>query len=197
MQKTVAILLASILVMLATTFCVSARNLTAEEKDLIELIKQNTDLLGEEEKNSDTLIAEAENYLCARPNPLTAEQIAQIKNEISAARAKVDAEKAANSQNGGSGASSGAASNQLSTATKKEVLEHIDAAAQAVGCKTEVDAKGTLIIKDASTGEVVVKNNTNLVKVTGFGFERMAVLGLCALTVLCACFYVSKKSSLF
>ncbi len=191
MKKAIAILLAMILVVATASFCVSARNLTAEEKDLIELIKQNTDLLGEEEKNSATLIAEAENYLCSRPDPLTPEQIAQIKGEISAARAKVDAEKAANSQG-----SSENASNQMSTETKKEVLNHIENAAQSVGCKTVVDAKGTLIIKDAKTGEVVVTNNTNLVKVTGFGFERAAVLGLCALTVLCACFAVSKKGNL-
>lgn len=182
MKKLMALVLAVVLVVAVLPMCVSARTLTAEEKALFDALKEHIAVKDGEFVLPADVIAQGENYVASLQNPLTANQIAKIEAEVKAAKAEV--------KKAGTGVASA-----WSKETKAAVLANIDNAAQAINCSAVVNAKGDIEVKDAA-GAVIVAND-ELVKTTGFGAESLVIAGVCILSALCACAFVSKKVRLF
>ncbi|MBR3836869.1 MAG: hypothetical protein IKJ74_01875 [Clostridia bacterium] len=182
MKKLMALVLAVMLVVAVLPMCVSARTLTAEEKALFDTLKEHVAVKDGEFVIPADVIAQGENYVASLQNPLTPDQISKIKAEVQAAQAEV---KKANT---------GVVSN-WSESTRNAILNHIDNAAEAINCNATANAKGGIDVKDA-TGATIVTND-KLIKTTGFGAESVAIAGICILSALCACAFVSKKVRLF
>ncbi|MBR7165957.1 MAG: hypothetical protein IKD18_06730 [Clostridia bacterium] len=182
MKRLMALVLAFMLVIAVLPMCVSARTLTAEEKALFDTLKEHVAVKDGEFVLPADVIAQGENYVASLQNPLTPDQIAAIKAEVKAAQAEVKT------------ADTGLAS-KWSQATRNAILGHIDNAAKVINCNATANAKGGIDVKDA-TGAIVVTND-KLIKTTGFGAESIAIAGICVLSALCACAFVSKKVRLF
>ncbi len=182
MKKLMTLVLAVMLVLAVLPFCVSARTLTAEEKDLFESLKEQIAVNDGTFVLPADVIAQAENYIASLSTALTPAQIAEIKAEVEAAKAVV--------KQTGTGVAS-----KWSKQVKDAILEHVDAAAEAINCSATVNAKGGIDVKDA-TGAVIVTND-ELIKTTGFGVETAVIAGVAVLSVLLACAFVSKKVKLF
>ena len=123
-----------------------------------------------------------ENYIASLEKPLTARQINDIKAEVAAAKAEV---KKANT---------GVVENWTQD-TRNAILTHIDNAAKAIDCTATANTKGGIDIKDTAGATIVT--NDELIKTTGFGAESVVIAGICVLSALCACAFVSKKVRLF
>jgi DNA replication initiation complex subunit (GINS family) len=183
MRKVMALVLAIVLVFALASMSVSARTLTAEEKALFDELREHIAVADGDFVLPEDVITQGENYLASLSTALTPAQIAAIKAEVDAAKAIVVAEK------------TGVAADWSET-TKAQILEHIDNAAEVVGCSATADAAtGEVVIKNAA-GQTVVAND-ELVKKTGFGAEGVAIAALCTAIVLGACAFVSKKVELF
>ena len=182
MKKLLALVLAVMLVIAVVPMCVSARTLTAEEKALFELLRSEIVVKDGTFALPTSVVNQGENFVASLENALTPDQIAKIEAEVKAAMEEVKK------------ADTGSAS-KWSKETKAAIVAHIDTAAKELGGSASMNAKGDVDVKDAS-GAVIVTND-KLVKTTGFGVEGVAIAGFCALTVLCACAFVSKKVELF
>ena len=182
MKKLLALVLAVMLVIAVVPMCVSARTLTAEEKALFQLLRSEVAVKDGAFALPTNVVNQGENYVASLENALTPDQIAKIEAEVKAAMGEVKK------------ADTGVAS-KWSKETKAAIVGHIDAAAKVIGGSASANAKGEVEVKDAA-GAVIVTND-KLVKTTGFDMAGMAVAGFCALTVLCACAFVSKKVELF
>lgn len=182
MKKIIALVLAMVLVIALIPMSVSARTLTTAEKELFDLLKSTIKVADGEFKLPADVVAQGENYVAALDTALTDAQIAAIKAEVDAAIAAVKAEDTGDAT-------------AWSDSTRAAILEHVDDAAQVIGCTATADAEGGIVVKDAAGKEIVT--NEKLVKTTGFGVAETAVTGAVLLTVLCACAYVSKKVELF
>ena len=182
MKKLMALVLAVILVVSLIPMGVSARTLTAEEKALFDELRAHIGVADGEFSLPADAVTQGENYVASLAAALTPDQITEIRAQVTAAIATVKAENTGDVD-------------KWSENAKAAVLANVDAAAKVVGCTAVADAKGGMDVKDAA-GKVVVTND-ELVKKTGFEAESMIVVGLCTLTVLCACAFVSKKVELF
>lgn len=182
MRKVMALVLALVLVFALVPMSVSARTLTAEEKDLFAKLSEHIQVKDGEFALPAEVITQGENYVAALATPLTAPQIQAILAEFEAAKALVKSEN------------TGVAANWSAT-TRGKILDHINTAAQEVGCTAQASPDGGIVIKNAA-GQPVVTND-KLVKKTGFGVEGMVIAGLCTVVALSACAFVSKKVELF
>ncbi len=182
MKKLMALVLAVVLVVSLIPMGVSARTLTAEEKALFDELRAHIEVKDGEFHLPADVVTQGENYVASLTNALTPAQITEIRAQVTAAIAVVKAEETGVVE-------------KWSDAAKAEILKKVDAAAKVVNCTAVADAKGGIEVKDAAGKTVVV--NDELVKKTGFDAESMIVVGLCTITVLCACAFVSKKVELF
>ena len=182
MKKIMTFLLAVLLVVTLIPASVSARNLTDEEKALFAYLREACTVLDDGTRDMNEALAQGENYVAALSAPLTEQQITMIKSEVAKAVEAVKAEQSGNVKD-------------WSEETRNEVLERVDGAANTVGCTAVAGTNGTITVKD-SNGKTVVSTN-KVIKTTGFDAGASLTFASVALTLLCACAYVSKKAELF
>ena len=183
MKKLIAVLLAVLFVAALLPMSVSARNMTTEEKELFAYLRDAAKIIDPDgSRNSAEAIAQGENYIATLENPLTAQQIAMIKEEVQKAVDEVKSQTNGNVQD-------------WDTDTRNEVLNHINGAAGVLDFTVTAGNKGNLTVKD-ETGKTIVATG-NIIKTTGFSAEGLFVSATVIAVLLGATAFVSKKIRLF
>lgn len=177
-----ALVLALVLVAALLPMGVSARTLTTEEQKFFQDIRAGVQCADGMFYLPADIVTQGENWLAAREEAVTSEQLAQIQAYVDHAKATVVAIGTGDAH-------------KWSKEARASILNDINLAAQVIGCSARGNAKGNIEILDAQ-GQVILENGT-LVKTTGANVQTFVIASLCGLAMLSACVVVSKKAKLF
>ena len=199
MKRALALGLSLILVLALLPLAASASrgSMTEEEKAIFTELRTPTPTGDGQFVLPEKNITFAENYLLSETDePLRQDQIDEIMSYIADAKAAV--------KEAGTGEVK-----QWSFETRERIrvdiqkaVDVLDKGLVVTGHAAEEHAEGdqhgygSITISDAA-GNVILSEDELIIKKTGSDYMAFAVAGLCGLTVLCACAFVSKKVELF
>lgn len=198
MKRIVMLVLALVLVVAMLPMSVSARTLTAQEKEIFKKLRDGVAVEDGLFSIPEETIVAGENYLMAH-DQLTNEQISAIIAEIDSASQKVVLQGTHDVA-------------KWSQQTKDGVLENIDKAAQQLIVNKGTENEHTLRARaneqksiqiydpnpvGGASAVVVEENHLDPIKKTGTDITAFVIAGLCGIALLSGCVIVSKKVELF
>lgn len=183
MKKIISSLLVACLLVIATvspTWAIGSLN--DNEKEVLAALKSSVVVDGATIKLQAADINTAENYMMQDGFDLTTEQKNIIINNIEATKAYLQANHIKDF-------------NSITRQQAYDILEFIQAAANAIGLTVKLDAANRTI--SFYDGDKLIYTTTQVIKKTGYDITQTAVIGASLVVILLGAGYYAKKKHLF